>query len=120
MAGLASGAANTARIRVSARPSDVLAICAELESLAGEGSLRLVQPLVGIVLAEVPGATLDRVFERAREQQWLVFVERATVAQKERIDVFGPSPDMLPLMRTLKQRFDPNGVLAPGRFVGGI
>jgi FAD/FMN-containing dehydrogenase len=34
--------------------------------------------------------------------------------------VFGDPPEALPLMRTLKQRFDPAGVLNPGRFVGRI
>jgi FAD/FMN-containing dehydrogenase len=28
--------------------------------------------------------------------------------------------DTLPIMRELKHRFDPNRILNPGRFVGGI
>jgi glycolate oxidase FAD binding subunit len=36
------------------------------------------------------------------------------------LDVWGAPPASLPLMRTLKTRFDPNGTLAPGRYVGGI
>ncbi len=119
-AGLAPRAENTLGICVSARASDVVAICEELAALAGEAALRLVQPLGGIVLADVPGPALGQIFARAREQHWLVFVERAATEQKQEIDVFGPPPDALPLMRTLKARFDPDGVLAPGRFVGGI
>ena len=33
---------------------------------------------------------------------------------------WGPAPATLPAMRELKARFDPNGTLAPGRYVAGI
>lgn len=39
---------------------------------------------------------------------------------KQRIDVWGAEPGALPLMRRVKDRFDPQHVLNPGRFVGGI
>jgi len=35
-------------------------------------------------------------------------------------DVFGDPGPALPIMRALKQRFDPGGVLNPGRFAGGL
>jgi glycolate oxidase FAD binding subunit len=40
---------------------------------------------------------------------------------KQRIDVFGDvPPKTLELMRRIKQQFDPNGILSPGRFVGKL
>jgi glycolate oxidase FAD binding subunit len=39
---------------------------------------------------------------------------------KTGIEVWGPSPPTISLMRKLKQRFDPHGILNPGRFVGGL
>ena len=36
------------------------------------------------------------------------------------LDPWGHPPDSLPLMRQIKQRFDPNRILNPGRFLGGI
>jgi glycolate oxidase FAD binding subunit len=36
------------------------------------------------------------------------------------LDAWGTAGDTLPLMRALKQQFDPRGILNPGRFVGGI
>jgi glycolate oxidase FAD binding subunit len=38
---------------------------------------------------------------------------------RERVDLWGPI-EGLALMRRVKQQFDPDGHLAPGRFVGGI
>jgi glycolate oxidase FAD binding subunit len=36
------------------------------------------------------------------------------------IDRWGEIGDALPLMRSLKARFDPNGILSPGRGPGGL
>ncbi len=38
---------------------------------------------------------------------------------RDRLDVWGPAT-ALDLMRSVKQRFDPTDILAPGRFVGGL
>ena len=47
-------------------------------------------------------------------------IERCSPDTKRRIDVFGPPPRSFPLMRAIKQQFDPNGILSPGRFVGRL
>ncbi len=49
-----------------------------------------------------------------------VVLERAPLALKTGRDIWGRAPGALALMRELKKRFDPDGVLAPGRFVGGL
>ncbi len=49
-----------------------------------------------------------------------VVVLQAPLDIKDGIDVWGPIGDALPLMRRVKERFDPAGILNPGRFVGGI
>ena len=36
------------------------------------------------------------------------------------VDAWGEVGDALPLMRRVKERFDPGGTLNPGRFVGGL
>jgi glycolate oxidase FAD binding subunit len=43
----------------------------------------------------------------------------APAAVRESVDLWGPVPG-LDLMRQVKRQFDPDGRLAPGRFVGGI
>ena len=36
------------------------------------------------------------------------------------VEVWGPSPATIALMRDIKRRFDPHGILNPGRFIGGL
>ena len=47
-------------------------------------------------------------------------VEAAPSPAKSAVDVWGPVGDDFELMRKLKAAWDPHGVLAPGRFMGGI
>lgn len=44
----------------------------------------------------------------------------APPAVKSQVDVWGPVGSALPLMQELKRQFDPQRLLNPGRFVGGI
>ncbi|HWP22692.1 MAG TPA: FAD-binding oxidoreductase, partial [Candidatus Binatia bacterium] len=39
---------------------------------------------------------------------------------KRGLEVWGPTPAAFVLMREIKHRFDPDGLLNPGRFVGGL
>ncbi|MFN2427546.1 MAG: FAD-binding oxidoreductase, partial [Candidatus Binatia bacterium] len=47
-------------------------------------------------------------------------IERAPAAIKTTHDVWGSAPAAIALMRSIKQRLDPDDVLSPGRFVGGL
>ena len=47
-------------------------------------------------------------------------VERAPIAVKQRIDVWGGDPEGIEIMRRIKAKLDPAGILNPGRNVGGI
>jgi glycolate oxidase FAD binding subunit len=39
---------------------------------------------------------------------------------KDELDLWGAGKDALPLMRRIKEQFDPARILNPGRFVGAI
>jgi glycolate oxidase FAD binding subunit len=43
-----------------------------------------------------------------------------TILGPTKLDAWGSPGDALPLMRAVKEQFDPKGTLNPGRFVGGI
>jgi glycolate oxidase FAD binding subunit len=49
-----------------------------------------------------------------------VVVEEAPAAAAGSFDAWGPAPSALAVHKAVKDRFDPQGLLAPGRFIGGI
>jgi glycolate oxidase FAD binding subunit len=49
-----------------------------------------------------------------------MIVEAAPAALKEALDVWGEPGADFPLMRSLKEQFDPQGILSPGRFLGRL
>jgi glycolate oxidase FAD binding subunit len=67
---------------------------------------------------DVPAA-LDRLRSVCARHQGSAVVVDAPAEVKRAVDVWGPVPG-LDLMRRVKDQFDPEHRLAPGRFVGGI
>jgi FAD/FMN-containing dehydrogenase len=47
-------------------------------------------------------------------------VERAPASLKNEIDVFGEIPESFEIMKRIKEKLDPAGILSPGRFVGRL
>ena len=81
---------------------------------------------VGVAWVEAPGAEPEQVVRLVRRMRDAATAYEGGVvlldgpaAAKAGVDVWGPVRG-LELMRAVKDRFDPAGVLAPGRFVGGI
>jgi glycolate oxidase FAD binding subunit len=64
--------------------------------------------------------TLDGLREKMRAFEGSIVIKRAPLPLKSRIDVWGPLGKDLILMQRLKASFDPDRLLNPGRFVGGI
>jgi glycolate oxidase FAD binding subunit len=82
----------------------------------GEGELeasggRLVPALAGAV-------TTAR--ERLAARGGSLVLVKAPPELKRAVDAWGPAGDAVGLMRRVKERFDPDRRLSPGRFVGGI
>jgi glycolate oxidase FAD binding subunit len=80
---------------------------------------------VGLLRLECPEeTTLPAAIGAAREVVTglggTLVVLQCPTGVKRNVDVWGPPGDALPLMRRVKERFDPAGTLNPGRFVGGI
>jgi len=65
-------------------------------------------------------AILDSLEAIRREARGELVIEVLPDAVRTGRDVFSGAGDGVPLMRALKTRFDPAGILNPGRFMGGI
>jgi len=59
-------------------------------------------------------------FEAARQAGGHAVIERCPTELKRRVNVWGAAGEELKLMEKLKAVFDPAGILAPGRYLGGI
>jgi glycolate oxidase FAD binding subunit len=89
---------------------------------AAHGLVTLIRAAAG---AEAPpaaatAATLSRCRDAARARGGHLAIEWAPLGVREACPVWDPPGPAVELMRGLKARLDPAGVLNPGRFVGGI
>jgi len=78
----------------------------------------------GVSYAAVPAGEAVDVLPRLRaaiaEHDGTAVVLRAPEGLVDRLDHWGPVGDALDLMRRVKERFDPERRMSPGRFVGGL
>lgn len=115
------------RFVLAVLPSRLAAVSERLERA---GAAWIAHPASGIVIARfaleraVDAPAADRAWRAAREAaragEGGAVLEAAPAWAKSGIDVFGDPLDAAPLLRALKQRFDPAGVLNPGRGPGRL
>ncbi len=126
---LATRESSTLRFKLTFKPTAL----PQVERLLGPvlallpGAGLSVYPSVGAGFLCAAGTTdpdgLTRALAAAREELALVarlVLEATPLALQPLLDPWGPAPSSLALHRALKDRFDPEGRLAPGRFVGGV
>jgi glycolate oxidase FAD binding subunit len=121
-----SGAAPALLAKFSVLPAQFAAVCVLVERSAGSLPWRLVVQSVGAGYVRMVGTekalrtALLTLRDEVAKTGGTVAALGCPVAVKRGLDVWGPPSDAQPLMVRIKQRFDPNGTLNPGRFVGGI
>ncbi|HKC24704.1 MAG TPA: FAD-binding oxidoreductase [Thermoanaerobaculia bacterium] len=118
------------RVKVAALPSAFPSLAAPLLGpLLGalEDAAVVWYPTLGIAFlaGEVGDLTAAvRALEHARgelvRQRGSLVLQAAPAAVRALVDVWGPAPSAIALMRATKERLDPARRLSPGRFVGGI
>jgi glycolate oxidase FAD binding subunit len=104
-------------VKATMLPSDISHITATIRTLGGTS----VTQATGIMAASIPAAASTQL-EHLREKLEAVGGSLTILHHPAHtIPVVSTVPsDTLPLMRELKHRFDPNRILNPGRFLGGI
>jgi glycolate oxidase FAD binding subunit len=118
------------RAKISAPPAALAevaraALAPLLSSL--EGGVAAAYPTLGLCFASgrpVGAGSVARAVEVARAALarlgGALVLCAAPAEVREVVDPWGPPPPAVALMRRVKARLDPEGRLAPGRFVGGI
>lgn len=114
--------------KFSVLPAQLAAVAVRLETSASAHSLRwkLVAQSVGAGYASLEGSetalrsAVVSLRDDVASMGGTMVVLRCPLAVKRGLDVWGSASDAQPLMVRIKQRFDPDGTLNPGRFVGGI
>ena len=113
--------------------AEVSAECGEA-NLSGEQPEQLADPGFGtirLIWPEAPGdegnlgeehflKTIDEIRQISHRHGGMAVVEHCPLPVKAQIDVWGGPPDSMAIMQRIKDKFDPNGILNPGRFLGGI
>jgi glycolate oxidase FAD binding subunit len=98
-------------------PTEIARFTERVRGLGGES----VTQGTGIMIAGFPAeaaAGLMKLRAEVEEAKGSLMVLKQPAEAK--LDCWGTPPDSLPLMREIKRRFDPEGILSPGRFLGHI
>ena len=92
----------------------------------GDDAAIVAQPGYGMMIAhwfddaEEPGERIRQARAYAHGVGGSLIVEKAAPAVKDSIDVWDYAGASLEVMKSLKAQYDPNGILNPNRFTGGI
>ena len=120
-------------VRINARPSALPGVLAFADAPLGHGPSPSVVADVGFgggrllwwddtgsVDPQGLAAVLRRIQSAAAALGGEAIVERCPEDAKAHIDVWGAEPSGMQIMRRLKRQFDPQNILNPGRFIGGL
>jgi len=114
------GAAGDLILRLAYAPFALPAVLAALPATA----VCTASACTGVAYAALPGdegsAALPGLRAALTPYDGTAVVLSAPAGVREGLDHWGPVGDALDLMRAVKDRFDPDHLLSPGRFVGGL
>jgi glycolate oxidase FAD binding subunit len=118
--GLRPGGADDVLLRLAFAPAALSPVLGALPA----GTAVSAHAGTGVCHAAVPAGDAAAVLPALRSalppHDGTAVVLRAPDAVRDRLDHWGPVGDSLDLMRRVKERFDPERRMSPGRFVGGL
>ncbi len=112
----------------SVLPAQIAALCQRIAAITSEAELDWIAVIqaAGTGVLRLDGGperlvpAIDRLRSDLEPAGGSLAVRRCPDALRSRIEAWGSPGSALPLMRRVKEQFDPAGILNPGRFVGGI
>ncbi|NEN96912.1 MAG: FAD-binding oxidoreductase [Moorea sp. SIO3I7] len=116
------GQSSTIVCKIGVLPTAAAKTLNTLESLGGLGLIH-VRSGLGKVWFEsqaVSSEMIKTMRNFCKTEQGFMTVLEAPITLKQELDVWGYQGNGLEVMRGIKQKFDPENVLSPGRFIGGI
>jgi glycolate oxidase FAD binding subunit len=123
------GSGSSLVCKFSLLPTELSRFCQLVESTIGESLLnwRMVAQAIGVGLLRLEAQSEDMLVAahsalgaNLKTIGGTLVVLGAPLEVKAHMDVWSDAGNALPLMKRIKRRFDPNGILNPGRFVAGI
>ena len=123
------GDADTCVCKISILPTQWPDFLHALQSIAAPTAVqwRVDGQAMGVGLLGLRGATHEQICnallslrEYLGKSQGSLVVLRGSRKVKGKIDAWPKSDSALPLMRRIKEEFDPKKIFSPGRFIGGI
>ena len=110
--------------KIGVMPSAAVDILTQLDQLTSQAGSGLIHAGSGLGLLRWDCAQMQETVLKMRSLcqangGFLTILEAPTTL-KQRLEVWGYTGNALDIMRGIKQQFDPENVLSPGRFVGGI
>jgi glycolate oxidase FAD binding subunit len=103
--------------KITMLPSDVARFAERVRGMGGQSATQA----TGIMIAGFPTAAVEHVPQLRRDLEAASGSLTVLKQPPEKgLDCWGTLPDSFALMREVKRRFDPEGILNPGRFLGKI
>src|SRR4028119_853485 len=111
--------------KIGVLPTAAVTTLTKLDTLTSSSGLGLIHAGSGLGLlrldpAVVTPQTIMEMRRHCESQNGFLTVLEAPISLKQQLDVWGYSGNALNIMRAIKQQFDPENILSPQRFVGGI
>src|SRR5262249_2633656 len=109
-------------LKLSVLPSNVAPLLQRMQDVAQDITCHISgRAAMGVMFIALTGALVRhtdpvaRLRTAARELGGTAVILTMPLELRAQFDPFGDIGDALPLMRSIKQQFDPNGTLSPGR-----
>ncbi|MBE9116169.1 FAD-binding oxidoreductase [Lusitaniella coriacea LEGE 07157] len=105
-------------------PTEAISFLRDFDQLTGGQGLGVIHGSTGLGRLQLNGdeglGQVKTLRSRCEENRGFLTLLEAAISLKKQFDPWGYSGNALGIMKKIKTKFDPNNILSPGRFAGGI